>query len=125
MWTEFLVQAHCVTSSDSDLCLHMGYFIQHNSPCALWQMVSGRAGLPQLGLRGLRSVATNDVNAPTAMDWEKLADVAWGTIETDFMLMAKCAPEVNTDFSNSLSSPLKGGAPFNLAPTEPHSIWLR
>ena len=76
-------------------------------------MVSGRAGLPQLGLRGLRSVATNDVNAPTAMDWEKLADVAWGTIETDFMLMAKCAPEVNKyRLCKQFEPPPKRGSPL-------------
>ena len=49
---------------------------------------------PRLGLRGLQAVATNEAHAPTAMDWDTLGDFAWGSVETDFMTIAKCGPEV-------------------------------
>lgn len=29
------------------------------------------------------------------MDWDTLADFSWGSVETDFMFMAKCGPEVS------------------------------
>ena len=44
------------------------------------------------GVIGLRSVldATRSDHAPTAMKWEELGSKAWGSIETDFMFLAKC-----------------------------------
>ena len=58
--------------------------------------MSGRVG-PSLGLRGLRSVATGPKaeHAPTAMDWDTLGNYGWGSVETDFMTMSICSPEVS------------------------------
>jgi len=63
--------------------------------------VSGRVG-PSLGLRGLRSVATGPKaeHAPTAMDWDTLGNYGWGSVETDFMTMSTCSPEVSLPACN-------------------------
>jgi hypothetical protein len=46
----------------------------------------------QGGVVGLRSVldATRADHAPTAMKWEEMSSKPWGSIETDFMFVAKC-----------------------------------
>ena len=54
---------------------------------------------PRLGLQSLRAVASrtdaDQANAPTAMDWDTLTDHQWGSVETDFMTIAKHGPEVS------------------------------
>lgn len=47
-----------------------------------------------LGAVGLRSVldATKTDHAPTAMQWEDLSKKPWGSIETDYMMIAHCGP---------------------------------
>jgi hypothetical protein len=44
------------------------------------------------GVVGLRSVldASKAEHAPTAMKWDELGSKPWGSIETDFMFVAKC-----------------------------------
>ena len=50
----------------------------------------------RLGLRSARAVASDisKKNAPTAMDWDTLTDFQWGSVETEFMTVAKFSPEV-------------------------------
>lgn len=59
------------------------------------QATPGRAGL-RVGLRGARLTATNEAHAPTAMEWSTLTSYPWGSVETDFMTVATCGPEVST-----------------------------
>ena len=51
------------------------------------------------GLRHAKGVASAEKNAPTAMDWDTLTDFQWGSVETDFMTIAKFSPETGNKWA--------------------------
>ena len=58
-----------------------------------------RVGARVAGLRHAKGVASAEKNAPTAMDWDTLTDFQWGSVETDFMTIAKFSPETGNKWA--------------------------
>jgi len=67
------------------------------------------------GLRHAKGVASAEKNAPTAMDWDTLTDFQWGSVETDFMTIAKFSPETGNKWAEAEV------LPYGPVPTSPRA----